>query len=243
MKKLRLILGLATCLLLSGCYDLTEELWINSDGSGRMKFTIGLAENLVVMIESGGQSADFCENAIRDKGKLEANELITSLAISKKNEAGMLFCTIDIGVTDFRRFAKVRNIAIQGDYDKYEFPFVIQDLDEGRIRISQDFSNLGRDDPEQSDLAKISQQMAMAMMSPMLAGKYITVTVHAPMIESSNGEISADNKTATWKKPLVDLFREPDQPHIFEMVMLINPGLIDRIKSWWNSFGSAELSH
>ena len=85
MKKLRLILGLATCLLLSGCYDLTEELWINSDGSGRMKFTIGLAENLVVMIESGGQSADFCENAIRDKGKLEANELITSVGPSHRN--------------------------------------------------------------------------------------------------------------------------------------------------------------
>ena len=77
--------------------------------------------------------------------------------------------------------------------------------------------------------------MAMVMMTPMLAGKYITVTVHAPLIETSNGEISADNKTTIWKKPLVDLIRNPEQSHKFEMVMVKDVGLIDRIKSWWNS--------
>ena len=75
----------------------------------------------------------------------------------------------------------------------------------------------------------------MAMMAPMLAGKYITVTVHAPGIESSNGEISSDNKSTTWKKPLIDIIRHPDQPHRFEMVMIKNVSLIDRFKSWLNS--------
>lgn len=235
MKKPGLIFVLITGLLLSGCYDLTEELWINSDGSGRMKFTIGLAENLVAMIESSGESADFCENAIRDKSKIENNDLVSSVSISKYNEAGMLFCTIDISVTDFRHFKEVRNIAIEGDYDKYEFPFAIDDLGGGRIRISQDFTNLGRDDPKQSEMDKMGQEMAMALMSPMLAGKYITVIVHAPKIESSNGTISADNKTTTWKKPLIELFRNPDQTHKFEMVLLREVGLMDRIKSWWES--------
>ena len=235
MIKSRLIITLFTMLLLSGCYDFTEELWINADGSGRMKFTIGLAENLAAMIEDRKRSADFCDKAIKDKNKLENNVLITSVAITKSNEAGMNYCTIDIDVIDFRNFGEVRNNVIEGNYNNYEFPFVIEQLGEGRIRVSQDFGNLGRDGPEQSEIEKVGQEMAMVMMTPMLAGKYITVTVHAPLIETSNGEISADNKTTIWKKPLVDLIRNPEQSHKFEMVMVRDVGLIDRIKSWWNS--------
>ncbi len=96
MIKSRLIITLFTILLLSGCYDFTEELWINADGSGRMKFTIGLAENLAAMIEDRNRSADFCDKAIKDKNKLENNVLVTSVAITKSNEAGMNYCTIDI---------------------------------------------------------------------------------------------------------------------------------------------------
>ena len=235
MKKTRLIVALITVLLLSGCYDFSEELWIKTDGSGRMKFTIGLAENLVSMIEGGRKSADFCDKAIKDKNKLENSVLITALTITKSNQAGMHYCTIDIDVIDFRNFGEVRNNVIEGDYNNYEFPFVIEELDQGRISISQDFGNLGRDGPEQSEIEKVGQEMAMAMMTPMLAGKYITVTVHAPIIESSNGELSADNKTTTWKKPLVDLIRNPQQSHKFEMILVKDVGLIDRIKSWWNS--------
>ena len=235
MIKSRLIITLFTILLLSGCYDFTEELWINADGSGRMKFTIGLAENLAAMIEDRNRSADFCDKAIKDKNKLENNVLVTSVAITKSNEAGMNYCTIDIDVIDFRNFGEVRNNVIEGNYNNYEFPFVIEQLGEGRIRVSQDFGNFGRDGPEQSEIEKVGQEMAMVMMTPMLAGKYITVTVHAPLIETSNGEISADNKTTIWKKPLVDLIRNPEQSHKFEMVMVKDVGLIDRIKSWWNS--------
>ena len=235
MKKPRLFITLLTILLLSGCYDFSEELWINADGSGRMKFTIGLAENLIAMIEGSRESADFCDKAIKDKTRLDNNVLITSFAITKSNEAGMHYCTIDIGVIDFRNFGEVRNNVIEGDYDNYEFPFVIEELGEGRIRISQHFDNLGRDGPEQSEIEKVGQEMAMVMMTPMLAGKYITVTVHAPKIESSNGEISTDSKTVTWKKPLIDLVRSPEKPHKFEMVMVKNVSLIDRIKSWWTA--------
>lgn len=235
MKKSRMLIILCTILLVSGCYDFTEELWINADGSGRMKFTIGLAESLAGMIKGGKKSADFCDKAIKDKNKLENNVLITSVVITKSNEAGMHYCTIDMDVIDFRNFGEVRNNVIEGDYNNYEFPFMIEELGEGRVRISQDFGNLGRDGPEQSEIEKVGQEMAMVMMTPMLAGKYITVTVHAPLIESSNGEISADYTTTIWKKPLVDLIRNPDQSHKFEMVLVKDVGLIDRIKLWWNS--------
>jgi hypothetical protein len=235
MKKLILILTLFFSLLVSGCYDIAEELWINSDGSGRMKFTIGLAENLAAMIEGGGQSANFCDKAIKDKSKLENNVLITSVTITKNSEAGMNYCSIDVDVKDFRNFAEVRNNVIEGDYDNYEFPFSIIELGEDRFGISQEFNNLGRDGPNQSGIEKVGQEMAMAMMAPMLAGKYISITVHAANIESSNGEISADSKTVIWKKPLVDLVRYPEQPHRFEIVIVKTPGLLDRLESWWNS--------
>ena len=235
MKKFSLTCLFSVSLLLSGCYDIAEELWINSDGSGRMKFTIGLAENLTAMMEGGGQSANFCDKAIKDKSKLENNVLITSIAISKSNEAGMNYCSIDVDVKDFRNFAEVRNNIIEGDYNNYEFPFSIIELGEERIGISQEFNNLGRDGPNQSKIEKVGQEMAMVMMTPMLAGKYLIVTVHAPNIESSNGDISTDNKTVTWKKPLVDLVRYPEKPHRFEVVIVKAPGLLDQFKSWWNS--------
>jgi len=236
MKKPGLILICFITVLLPGCYDLSEELWINADGSGRMKFTIGLAESLLAMVEGSAESTDFCDKAIKARRNLEDNELVTAVAISKLNEAGMHYCTIDIGITDFRKFGEVRNSVIEGDYDKYQFPFLIEQLDAKRFRISQQFNNLGRDDPAQSEMEKVGQEMAMVMMTPMLSGRYLSVIVHAPKIESSNGDISKDSRTTTWKKPLIDLVRNPQQPHKFEMIMLKDVNLIDRFNSWWNSF-------
>jgi len=235
MKNFNLILVLFASLLLSACYDISEELWINSDGSGRMKFTIGLAENLAALMQNSGESADFCDKAIRDETKLEKNVLISAITISKTNEAGMNYCTIDLDVKDFRNFAEVRNNVIEGSYDNYEFPFAIEELGEGRVGISQDFSNLGRDGPGQSKLEKAGQEMAMAMMMQLLSGKYITVMVHAPEIETSNGEVSADNKTTIWRKPLIDLVRNADESHRFEMVLVKKAGFVDQFRYWWNS--------
>jgi hypothetical protein len=228
-------LVIALSLSLGGCFDLNEELWINQDGSGRMKFTVGVAEPLMTMMKQSGESADFCDELMKQESIPEESETIESVAVIKNTEAGMNYCTIDMRLRDFRKFSEARDRAIEGKHDKYEFPFLIEDLSDDRVRVTQDFSSLGMDDPEQDEFDRSAQQMAMSMMAPMMSGKYITVTVHAEDIESSNGIISEDGKSVTWRKPLIDLVREKDQAHRFETIIVHQQSWVEKLKTWWDS--------
>ena len=235
MNRLFFPLVIILSLSLSGCFDLNEELWINQDGSGRMKFTVGVAEPLMAMMKQSGESADFCDELMKQESMPEQSEAIESVVVVKSTEAGMDYCTIDMRLRDFRKFSEARDQAIEGKNDKYEFPFLIEDLADNRIRITQDFSSLGMDDPNQDEFDRSAQQMAMAMMTPMMSGKYITVTVHAEEIESTNGMISEDGRSATWRKPLIELIREKDQVHHFETIIVHEQSWIDKLKNWWDS--------
>jgi hypothetical protein len=235
VNKIIALLVLVLSLSLNGCFDLNEELWINKDGSGRMKFTVGVAEPLMNMMKQSGEDADFCDALMKQESMPEESEAIESVVVLKSMEAGMNYCTIDMRLKDFRKFREARDQAIEGENDKYEFPFLIEDLSDDRVRITQDFSSLGMDDPDQDEFDRSAQQMAMAMMTPMLSGKYITVTVHAEEIESTNGVVSEDGKSTTWRKPVIELIQQKDQVHRFETIIVHEPSWMDKLKGWWDS--------
>jgi hypothetical protein len=237
MKRLITPLLLALSLFLSGCIDMDQELVINSDGSGKMTVTLGMAETLMAMVkaQSGKDGEAVCTMDADDDAFIQANDYVSGVSYSERQEAGMYYCTKSIAVSDFRKFREARDAIVTGDNDKFEFPFTIEDLPDGNIRLTQDFSNIGRDDPNQTETEKEASEMAMKMMRSMMAGRYFSITVKAPKIVSSNGQISEDGTTVTWKKALIDIFEHPEEEHKFEVVLAQEMGWMDQIKAWWES--------
>jgi len=45
--KMSFLLGLTT--LLSGCFELVEEIWINPDNSGRLKLDVAVSEKVIAL--------------------------------------------------------------------------------------------------------------------------------------------------------------------------------------------------
>lgn len=48
VKNIRILLLAALMLLLSGCIEYREEIWLEKDGSGRLRFDVGLPEHTTI---------------------------------------------------------------------------------------------------------------------------------------------------------------------------------------------------
>jgi len=226
---------LAVIMLLTGCFDLTEEFWINEDGSGRIKYTLGLSEAIANMASQQSGSSDICADLESREEELREKEWITSVSISKRNESAMLYCIIDIGVKDFRRLSDIGDGSVGGDSKDYKNPFIIEDLENGHVSLKQDFSSLRNENSKTAGENEAMDQMMQAMFGPLMAGRYVTVIAHASIIESSNGEIDQSGKSVTWRKPVFDMFTGTADEYRFEMVFDPNTSVLSKIKNWFKT--------
>lgn len=91
----------------------------------------------------------------------------------------------------------------------------VTDLGDGTVHVTFPIGAATRDMGEM----RADPQMA-AMMRPMMEGRTFTIRIRGAQIVSSNGEISADGRTATYSFPLVDVLSETAEfPELFEAVV------------------------
>jgi len=109
--KMSFLLGLT--ILLSGCFELVEEIWINPDNSGRLKLDIAVSEKVIALgkLEEG---KDLSTGFEESKKRIENNPDIARLAYQEYSDAGMRHFIFDMAVNDFHKLAAMsRNIAMQ----------------------------------------------------------------------------------------------------------------------------------
>ena len=94
----RLLLALA-CLVLSSCLDGDEEVWIEKDGSGRIKATYSMPPQF--MAELGG--AEKLSKRLRDAVESDPNMTLESLG--HKFEGGRTVLNFGARFEDFRKLA------------------------------------------------------------------------------------------------------------------------------------------
>ena len=132
------------------------------------------------------------------------------------------FCNADDGGTLEMMDTVARcNMLIEGTFDEVfaseeEGPSpAVEDLGNGTVRVTFPVGAATADAAEM----RADPQMA-AMMRPMLEGHSMTIRIAGAEILESNGEISADRRTASFSIPLVSILDENAEfPETFEAVV------------------------
>lgn len=210
MKKFGILILLATSLVLEGCMDLTQEYWVSADKSTRVETTFAMtlppemlaefqnkSEQELAQTEVCGESFDDTKQEMQAKGA-------SNIKVSRKVTEEQIICKVS---ADFKTYHEAN--AAFNDVEQKDGPKMGMRIeDSGKdARFS---GKLGGKIPaankSQEEIAQ--QEQAKQMLAAMFQDKYMTVIVHAPKIGNTNGKLSKDKKTVTWKVPFLELMVE-----------------------------------
>ncbi len=179
MRKLIWVIGLGTIVALSGCVKMEQDITLNKDGSGNVKFMYAMSEQMISQMEMMSQMGteegmeveddgmEFDEAEVRKSFEELKAQGITLNSARSETKGGWKYMHIDF---DFKDIAQLGDTEAMG-----ESPVTISKNEDGNYVIT---SPMGGDDigigEEEMDPAQ------MQMMLPMLAGMRISVKITTP---------------------------------------------------------------
>ncbi len=188
-----LVLG-AMLLLLSGCFQVTEEYWVNTDGSGKMHFEVGVSEALLSMGESNpiDSSQIFSEQGLDSQ-----NPYLKNIKTSENSADGMHFYVLDADITDFSKVSE--NGAESG------FQIQVEKLANGNylFKRTMDLATLNAAQADPS-LDMGDENMA-DLVEAMFSDKYWVIRLHVNNVVNTNGTLDKEKQLVEWKVPLSQL--------------------------------------
>ncbi len=205
MKKLSWVLGLVAILALAGCIKMDQDITLNKDGSGNVKFMYGMSEQTVnqmkAMAAMGAEEGEepetddlfeFEEGKVKEKFAELQDQGITLKSARTETKGGWKYMYVDF---DFADVSRLNGTEVMGDS-----PFSIVKNDDGNYVISTkmggDELGMGDADPEQ-----------MKMMMPMMAGMRMAFKITTPnKIISTTAPVKSSN-SAQW---VFDIDSDPD---------------------------------
>lgn len=216
---------------LTSCFDLKEEVTINSDGSGSFIQTIDLGNNPMMQMALNMQS-DSAKNANKEMNKMDSTLEETKEKLSKvKGISNVRIATATEGMkyTVMYDFADVDalNRAINASKEEKEGQVKVMQkqysFKKGEFTRANSFSMGdngmdmseimgGKKDDDENQTEEEKAQMKQ-MMQMFFGGANYTYIVHVPnQVKSysnkANTTISEDQKTLTMTIPFLDLMQE-----------------------------------
>lgn len=218
MKVTKGLLLLIASLACSGCLELTQEVWVNGDGSGRMRLDIALPEGLMEMAAESDGLNPLTENLAEfERLKAHPEEIphLRSLDHSEYVEGEFHHFVFELEVDDVtalpetmaevqKRTSVGQEEGEQADALASQHEMKLERIGDGRMLFVQtliDEVQASSSDPEMEEM----DASGKAFLASMFAGKHYTVRLHAPKLVSSNGAIDATARISEWKIPLTEL--------------------------------------
>lgn len=199
----------ALLLLLNGCMDLTQEYWVKTDKSTRVETTFSLSLPPGMLAEFQGKSeaelaqTEICGESFDDTNREMKEKGATNIKVSRKVTDEQVICQVSADFKDYH----AANAAFNNVENEQGPQMGMRIEDQGKdARFSGKLG--GKSNKQMSEEEKAQAEQARQMLAAMFQGKHMTVIVHAPKIGKTNGELSKDKKTVTWKVPFLDLMVE-----------------------------------
>lgn len=213
--------------LLTGCFEFSEEVWINDDLTGRVKVEFGVSEALIALGREMEQDplAELRASYEETKQKLEGHPNVESVTVEEYSEGGLHRMALDVRVRDIREIddeftSRLTGRSLLGDAagDSMKPPswnLRFRPVSRRRVEFIQEIivnadkaTNPGMPrvpNPDEEPFNQFGEAMGRAMLASMFGDRYITVTLHAPHIQNTDGRLNEDQTTVEWKIPLLDL--------------------------------------
>jgi hypothetical protein len=216
---------LCMIVLLAGCFEFQEEIWVNRDGSGRVAADLGISETLLAMGALGGgdPGAELRQSYADGKRRAEADPNVKSVKLTENSAEGMHHFLVDVSLKKITELGGTLDaLSPNGDAfgdsapTREAPPFRLERLRNGDLefRLSLDMPDRRGGDESGADdeWARSGEEFGQAMALSVLSGRYFTVILHAPRFISTNGEVDKSGKTCTWRISLADLMAHKGTP-------------------------------
>lgn len=229
------ILALALALLtLTGCFDFLEEIWINEDGSGRVRIDLGISTALFSL---GGARVreelerEFKAEAERARAAVAQDPDVKKISVESRDDGDLHRIIYELEVRDVTRLPEIHRRLREGSAklsasgsDAVDFEMRIEETGQG-YRFSQAFgaargkaADGGASVPRKSGADAVAEAFAEQMISAMFADKGLTIRVHGPEFASHNGQLAQDGKSVEWKVPFSSIISGEGQTLQAEVV-------------------------
>ncbi|WP_035613848.1 hypothetical protein [Haloferula sp. BvORR071] len=228
---LRVFSGLLACLLLAGCFDIKEELWVHSDGSGKAELTYVIPASALLV--AGG--TEGLEKKIRDMmatqpklrlDALEVKETESGVRVAARISTDSLLALLDLKKNAGGRELPGAAMDLAGNFDVRLIGLDVDFARTVKVREALGLASFGvsKDDREKRKLIYI-------------------LHLPKPAKESNAMTTEDDGKTLKWeatlgeamKKPLVTSFRAsmPIPPTVWYGLALVLVAITALARAVW----------
>ncbi|MBI2299772.1 MAG: hypothetical protein HYU66_12670 [Armatimonadetes bacterium] len=221
----RVYLPLLLPLLLTGCLEVNEEIWIGRGGRGRMSLdvTVDEAASVLELVGRKDPVADVRAKLEKAKQQLAQDRNVFNVEARESGEAGQRRFHLAF---EFRRAVRL------GDSTAGFLQLTTEPAGLGKLKLRQ---VLAVPKPEGAveagfrpagegldELGPLGEVISKAVASGLLGGKSYTVRIHAPKVISSNGASLDGGRAAQWEYPIGELVTA-DSPVALECELAVPP--------------------
>jgi len=193
---------IAAMIFLTGCIDYDEEMWLNSDLSGRVAMLVSVPEKLVK--GSTGLEKDFSEDTIRRD--IERVPGVKLDSYQSFRDAGKVQLKLRISFDSLEKLT--RHESGVADSNAVTFLGSITVLKHGgKIQLERTLRAL----PETKSQNTGQDLLVKGLGGLFLSNNYLTYKLHVPaeIITANTARIDGPNRTLEWKYTLAQAMREP----------------------------------
>lgn len=211
------LLILALAFLISGCIDMEQDIYLYSDGSGRIRFDMGINKDLTELGEEPGQDEiDLAENFKKIARRLLSDpRLSSSPRVEEYSDRDYRRVAIDITLRDWHDLPDInRTIIEHGTEGDVKDPninglllFSLEEREDGSVTYRQPVA------PSYPGVSGSEEEGGWGKFTRYLVNTFmgegaLTVTLHSPTISYTNGLWQTDRTSVQWSVELADLITE-----------------------------------
>lgn len=208
-------LSLALTLMAIGCFEFTEEIWLRSDRSCRLHWDIAVSE--AVLANDPAMSDQLREQHYLAQLRLGTLPGVMDTFLQEYSDEGLRHFTYEIELEHIYHITDVhKTLADQAPLHHEGTPPEFRRLNGRQVRFTQVLAD-SKPQFGQAELAPPPWQRQQrrhyerekdirdTIVPALLADKYVTVRLHAPMIGLTNGRVNRERTTVEWKVSLAQL--------------------------------------
>ncbi len=201
-SRLKCLLIIFTAVLLGGCVDYDEEMWLNGDLSGRVNMVISVQEEIVK--GTTGLEKDLSEEGVRRD--LERLPGVKLESFESFREAGKMVAKLRITFDSLEKLTRHETSA--GESTPLSLLGTLNLREEGRKWIlERSLTAL----PETKAKSTGSDLFAKGLGSLFFSKNHLTYKLHLPgeIITANSQRLDGKERTVEWNFTLAQAMREP----------------------------------
>lgn len=183
---------------LAGCLDVTEEIRVNGDGSGRLHVDLAVSDKVTALAALAGDKSPLPFNEADLRTALSSSDNIESFTVTTKQGDAMTHTVVEAVVKDFTRpLPRLQTSPTDGSATTEALvPFTIRRLENKNLHFRHELSGVGN--------GKAKNQAAGLVAGLALADRNLTVRLYGNIV-SANGNVAEDKRSVEWRIPLAQI--------------------------------------